>query len=156
MKRYNVIPEETNAFMRALLKDSVFDNFKARDIDIRIFTEFKINCIKYDTEKEDEEKEKKLEYIFWHEIKEYIIGIIKGKKLPKHMKIVFAIPEDSLEKFHPNAASLFLNVVYENNEVTITTGTSQKKFEMNKNIDDTWENFVVSFFKKNSINIVEI
>lgn len=155
MKLYNVIPEETNNFMNKLLKEGIFDNFQVRDIDIKTFTQFKIDCVKYKIENSQDEENPKIQFLTWVEIKDYVINIIKGKKLPQHIKLIFSIPDDSLEKIHENAGSLFINLTYENNQVTILTGNSQKKFELNKNVDDAWDKFVINFFKKNGLNIRE-
>lgn len=152
MKQYKIIEDETNLFMNKLLRENIFNNFQVRDIDIRTFTDFKISGVNL---KSDEANDK-ITFITWNEIKNYIINIIKGKELPKHIKIIFSIPDEALEKIHPNASSLFINLIYENKQVSMITGVSQKNFEMNKSLDDAWENFVINFFKKNDINIKEI
>lgn len=149
MKQYNISEDETNIFMNKLLRENIFDNFQIRDIDIKTITDFKISGVKL-------AHEENIQFLTWFEIKNHIVSIIKGKELPRHIKIIFSIPDDSLEKIHTNANALFLNLTYENKQVTIITGTSQKKFEMNKSLEDAWETFIVAFFKKNGINIKEI
>jgi hypothetical protein len=78
-----------------------------------------------------------------------VYEIIKLCAKPKLVKIVFA----GTEEIHTNAAALFLNMVYGNDEVTFTTATSQKQFAMDKTLDDAWEIHVMEFFAKAGITV---
>ena len=73
--------------------------------------------------------------------------------MPRQMKIIFSCGAESACAIHPNAAALFLNIVYENGVIFISTGASQKLFSMDKSLDEKWEEYVNFFFSKNGIPV---
>lgn len=150
MLAFSIEQEEIKIFMNKLLKEESFDK-----LDVRTFSLETI--VKYDIlgniNKDYLEEGDKRNYIKWKELKPYILSIIKGDRKPKYIKIVFSLDEDVVENLCDNASAMFLNINYQNNILTGTTGTSQKSFSLDKKEDKIWEDMILKFFKKNGINI---
>ncbi len=144
----------TKGFMGALLKKEVFDNFQLREAAITTFASFEIQGILNKSHFENPEEISR-NYCLWSEIKAFAFEIIKGNKLPKSIKIVFSAGEELIAEISDNASALFINIIFENNEVIIITGTSLKTFSLDKSVEFLWDEWVCSFFEKNGLSLSE-
>ena len=70
------------------------------------------------------------------------------------MKYVFAYSDEKALTFHPNAKACFVNIIFKNDVVTVSTGTAQIEFSMNHDLDQVWDSFVSEFFK--ALGITEV
>ena len=93
----------------------------------------------------------------WRTIKPLCYNIIKGQKVPLRFKIIFMMPTEIVLKFLDDEGldfepieinALFLNVKFENNALTCTTGTSMKIFTLDKSLEDAWECKMMRFLDK--------
>lgn len=152
------IPElELKDFMNKLIKEETFDAFEIRGVEINSFTKIEISGIQDKDFLSDDEKELELKkYCTWKKLRPYVFNIIKGNKRPRSIKIVFSLENEKLSLIHENASALFLNMNFENNEISFTTGVSQKSFSMDKSLDVSWDDYVVEFFKESKITILHI
>ena len=94
-------------------------------------------------------------YCFWQEIRHYAFEIIKGQKLPKNIKIIFSLPEHKNNMVCSIPATFFLNMIFEQNTVTCTTGCSLKPFSFDKTAEYAWDEWVLSFFHQLKIAIIK-
>ena len=131
-------------FMQHLFVLETFSNFEVRGITIHGFTYFEISG-----EKAPSQEDEKASYCTWEELRPYVRHIIKGKDKPRAMKLIFSHAEP--EKTHPNAAALFINIVYEGDKILCTTATSQKNFDLTRAVDTEWDSWVKIFFNQNGI-----
>jgi hypothetical protein len=142
----------------------MFDEFQVSFIELNTFTKFNISCDinkKFLSSDEIEINEGR-ELITWSEIKDIIYYIIKGNKTPTYMKIVFTLPKDkiadmvtknNLNTLPNNINGLFINILYENNILKCTTGSSVNIFTLDKTLENYWDSSVKLFFKKHDITI---
>jgi hypothetical protein len=142
----------------------MFDEFQVSFIELNTFTKFNISCDinkKFLSSDEIEINEDR-ELIKWSEIKDIIYYIIKGNKTPTYMKIVFTFPKDKiadmvtknhLKTLPNNINGLFINILYENNILKCTTGSSVNIFTLDKTLENYWDSSVKQFFKKHNITI---
>lgn len=95
--------------------------------------------------------------ISWRALKPLCYNIIKGQKVPLRFKIIFMMPtqmvlsflDDEGLDFEPiEINALFLNVKFENNALTCTTGTSMKIFTLDKSLEDAWECRIMKFLDR--------
>ena len=77
-------------FMNYLFKSNIFDNLETREIKINTFINFEINGT-INKDFFDLDSEIKRKYCLWSEVKPYIFNIIKGKRLPKYIKIILSV-----------------------------------------------------------------
>jgi hypothetical protein len=73
-------------------------------------------------------------------------GENQGAK-PRYIKIVFAMSDENARAVHENSAALFLNLVYENDEITLSTGSSQRSFSLDKSVGNAWDECIEGFLK---------
>ncbi len=147
---FSIEEYEVKNFMQRLLREDSFDKLEVRSI-------FLETIVKYDIlgniNKEYLKEDDKRYFVKWKELKPYIVSLIKGNIKPKVFKIVFSLDDNSVNNLCDNANAMFLNIIYQNNIITGTTGTSQKTFSLDKKEDKIWEDIVLKFFKKICINI---
>ncbi len=142
---------EVKSFMNKILREDCFDNFELRNVEIQSFVRVDISG---KTSKEfNEEEQEDVFFCKWRKIKPRIFDFVKGKIKPAYMKFVISAPKELLEKISDNAAALFLNFVFEKDMVVCTTGTAQKNFALNKELDLAWEEYVKEFFKEIGIAV---
>ena len=107
----------------------------------------------------DIEKEELAEspYAPWSMLKPYCFNMIKGKRTPLSMKLVFSMPPHSIAAFlnkndisiNPDTVNgLYLNIRYENRQLCVITGTSLSSFTLDKSVENAWDTAVGQFIKK--------
>ena len=113
----------------------------------------KINRNYYSEEEFNELPEK--EYICWRDIKKTVLGFMKDGKLPVKMKLILMFNKDNVNRLiemnnipiHPdNVRALFMNVIYSENRLSITTGTSLNVFTMDKTLEELWDKTVEKYY----------
>lgn len=154
--------EEQKAFTSGLFLGELFDSFLVREANITTFNSFSIDGRVRQGYYSDEELEENQieEYSSWKTLKAFCFSLIKGKRLPERFHIVFMLSPDGKERFVKNRVAgiepesvggLYLNVHYENNEMTVVTGTSMNIFTLDKTLEREWDESVKQFLKKKGI-----
>lgn len=151
-------------FMNNLLKEQMFDDFEVSNIEVSTLTKFNISCDinkKYlSTDEKEILGERKL--VTWAEIKDIVFNIIKGNKTPTSLKIVFSLPHNKITNIlsknqlnvtADNVNGLFINILYEDNLLKCTTGTSLKIFTLDKTLENYWDDSIKKFLKKHGIAV---
>lgn len=145
--------DDTKSFMNLLLKGNTFDSFLFRQGEITTFATFiwegKRNMDFYSS---DEIEQGLSSFTTWEEMRPFVFQAIKGNKLPKHIKLVFSLSEEKTVHL-PNTKAAFLNILFKDNVILCTTAISQETFSMEQSGEKLWEEYVLKFFKKNSIRI---
>ena len=138
MKAFSIQEPDIKEFMHHLFTHDTFINFEVRGVVVHSFTYFEISG---ETEGGA--------YCSCGQLRPYVRNIIKGKEKPRTMKIILA--RGNPESLHPNASALFLNIMYEGDKINFTTACSQKKFELNKEVDIEWDRWAAAFFEEKGI-----
>ena len=137
-------------FMGKLLKEETFDAFEVRSAEISMHFNIEIHgLLNKSLLPEGEIPERN--YILWGEARPLVFGFIKGKVKPKSIKIVLSLPPDEVEKLHKNASAYFINILFENDSILITTAASEKVFSMDKSVISSFNDYVAEFFGRNGI-----
>jgi len=156
---------EVKSFMAALLMSDTFDFFEVRGADITTLTHFNISGQKLltgapaessDDDGDNDNKPVKASYCKWAEIRPFAHNIIKGGVRPSYLKIIFSMEPAEAVKLHENSAAMYLNIMYNGEEVYFTSATAQRGFSLDKSLDHVWEDYLREFFKTNRINAREI
>lgn len=158
--------EEQKNFTAGLFIGDMFDSFLVREAQIVTFNSFSIDGRVRQGYYSDEELEENRieEFSSWKAIKPFCFSLIKGKRLPESFKIVFMLSPEVREKFvsarvpgmaQDQVGGLYLNICYENGEMTCVTGISLNIFTMDKTLEREWDESVKQFFKKREIPFVE-
>lgn len=152
MNVFYICSGEVKSFMNKILRETFFDNFELRNVEIQSFAKFDIDGRinqKFMAAQRGADTPENTEEFFckWGKIKPYVFELVKGKTKPVYMKFIISAPKNVLSQVSDNAAALFLNFVFENDMVVCTAGTSQKTFSLNKELELAWAEYVTKFFK---------
>lgn len=146
-------------FMNDLLAGDTFDHFLLTEASIHTSTTFTldghINAPYYSSEEFESIPEKHI--ASWGSLKPYCYMVMKGRKLPVRFKIILLCPPDLLDKILKESGltvdtseinGLFLNIRFENNILTLTSGISLQTFTLDKTLDSLWDNYLRSLLGK--------
>jgi hypothetical protein len=153
--------EDTKECMAKLLKDTIFDEFLCTSFEMVGF--YKINIdgqirMEY-LSPEEKEIIGERRYIKWVDLKQNIFEMIKGRKTPTTLKVVFGLKDGAkdslLEKINfleSNAINNFtFSFIYENKRIKIVTGTNYATFTLDKQAEQYFDDNMLKFFKKHDI-----
>lgn len=99
-------------------------------------------------------------YAYWGEQRGLILSMIKGKRTPLAFKFVFLLSPEEQDKLLTqyqieipanNISGLFLNLHFDQDTLTCTSGTSLNIFTMDKTLEQAWESYIIDFFHKQQI-----
>ena len=158
--------EEQKTFTSGLFVGEIFDGFLVREATIVTYNSFTIDGrIRHGYYSDEELEENKIEeFSSWKVLKPTCFSLIRGKRLPESFRIVVVLPTEAKERFvekHVPGMSpdlvggLYLNINYENNGMTVVTGTSMNMFTMDKTLEREWDESVKRFFQKHGIAVSE-
>lgn len=137
-------------FMNKLLKEEIFDGFECRTAIINSFARFEITGVPAKGKTDAETAEKPI-YCLWRTIRPHVFNIIKGSERPKTMKIILAMGGSEMELNFPEASALFLNILFDEGKITLTTGTAEKKLSFQKDLDNSWGKYIQDMLQHNNI-----
>lgn len=149
--------KEIKEFLNGLFTDERYESFYLFSVKLDSSVSYdidgKINREFYDEDEFSELTEK--EYICWRDIKKTVLGFMKDGKLPVKMKLILMFNKDNITRLiemnnipiHPeNVRALFMNVLFSDNKLSVTTGTSLNVFTMDKSLEDLWDATVEKYY----------
>lgn len=142
-------------FMGKLLGSTLFDTYFLIEASITTFNNFFIDGhLQKDYYSQQELEENGLDeqpFSTWAQVRPHCFQLIKGKKTPLNVKIVLQLPPCDVEKFLQESGfvinvhdinGLYLNIYYDENGITCTTGTSLRIFSLDKTFENAWDNYI--------------
>lgn len=155
---------EVKDCMQKLLLADTFDSFSFIDGSITTFATFHfdgyIQKDFYNTEEQALLLEQGKEYSSWSEMRDYCYHVIKGKNTPLSFKFVLSLAKDNVQKLLAHnlpsqdiatIQGLYLNLQYDQGELTCITGTSMKTFTMDKTLEHLWDDTAMKYLKQKEI-----
>ena len=156
-------------FMNKLLRTEVFDHFLLQEAVITSGASYVIDGHITKGYYTDEEVEtmgiigyKMLPFSL---LRGNCFDLIKGKKTPNSFKFVFLLSPENLKKTLASSGSsytendisgVFLNLKYQNQLLTLTTGISYNIFSTDKSLESNWDKLVCRFLYQNDIKFEEL
>ncbi|WMI81656.1 DUF5721 family protein [Anaerotignum sp. MB30-C6] len=140
---------DTKLLMALLLKGDTFDQFTVRQAEVFSYASLTINGTKDESYLTEEDPEP---YCLWADIKPFVFQAVKGKTLPRSMKIVLSLPKNKTEKY-PNAKAVFLNLLFREGTLLCTTSVAEETFSLEQKATKQWDEDVLQFFKEHQITI---
>lgn len=95
------------------------------------------------------------DYELWGNVKETVFSLIKGKRLPISFKVILMFNRENVDRLiemnnlpisKDDISGLFFNINYEDEKLTITTGTSLKIFTLDKTLENIWDDTVGKYY----------
>ncbi len=151
--------KDTKQFMSHLLIKGTWDNFLLSEATLMMANPFTISGEinrSFFTNEEYEALSDKT-YMLWSQIKPFCYSIIKGNKVPTAMKIIFVLPKNIETEILTNADStiaaddidrLFVNVRYNENGITLITGTCLHTFTLDKTLEHAFDHYIKNFLNQ--------
>lgn len=151
-------------FMNKLLKSEIFDHFLLQEAVIVSGASYVIDGhITKDFYSEDELEMMGIsgyEILPFAQLRGNCFDLIKGKRTPSSFKFIFQLSPENLKKTLASTGSaytendvtaVYLNLMFQNQTLTLTTGISYKVFSLDKSLEHQWDALVQNFLKKNEI-----
>ena len=91
--------------------------------------------------------------------------LIKGRQTPSSFKFLFLLSPENMEhtlsSLHSaftvsDISGFFINIRYQSQLLTLTTGISYNIFSADKTLDSEWDKLVMKFLANNDINFKEL
>jgi hypothetical protein len=91
--------------------------------------------------------------------------LIKGKKTPASFRFVFELSPENLRRTLDSVRSsytvsdlsgVFINLKFQNQMLTLTTGISYRIFSADKSLDAEWDTLVIKFLTRHQIAFEEL
>lgn len=152
-------------FMHQLFLTDTFDCFRVPEACITTFSTFQIDGSLqkgYYTKEELEELHAGQEQaVSWSQLRPFCFQLIRGKKTPLNLKIIFRLPVAHLERLLSQGAfgytpadvgGLFLNIHFDGTSLSCTTGISMRLFTLDKSLEQEWDRRVQKFFLERGVS----
>ena len=156
-------------FMNQLLRSEIFDHFLLQEAVITTAATYTINGqITKDFFSKEELEELQFQeqkFLPFSMLRTNCFDLIKGKKTPSAFRFVFLLSPINQEKTIVSVSShyttsdvsgMYINLKYQNQLLTLTTGVSYTIFSTDKTLEKEWDKMVMKFLKQHQILFEEI
>ena len=160
---------EIKDFMNKLLRSETFDHFLLQEAVIHSGASYiidgKLNKEFYDQTELEELGIEQFRFLPFSMLRSNCFDLIKGKKTPTSFKFVFLLSPDNLSRTLASTGTVFtenditgiyLNLKYQNQLLTLTTGISYTIFSTDKTLELQWDLLVKKFLNQNEISYEEL
>ena len=160
---------DIKVFMNKLLRSETFDHFLLQEAVITGAAQYiidgRINPEYFSEEELEDSKLTGYSILPFSMLRGNCFDLIKGRKTPTSFKFVFLLsPENqkkTLESLHTSFTEkdirgFYLNLKFQNNTLTLTTGVSYQIFTMDKSLEEEWDKLVIRFLKQQEISFDEL
>lgn len=155
---------DVKQFMQLLFQTSSFDFYEMVSATLRTDMDYQIdgrwNHDFFDENEIDTHKLSDYTYLPWSLAKDKIFALIKGKKTPTVMKLIFKMSTGNLESLlHAINSSqnindidgVHLNITFQNQKLNVTCSVSYKIFNLDKSLEQEIFNDFVTLLKSNNV-----
>lgn len=155
---------EIRDFMNKLLCTDLFDHFLLPEATISTYVTHTIdghtNKEFFSPEDEQYETLQENNICPFSLLRPTCYQLIKGNRTPSSFKFVLQLSDEKQKRTletvdcnirNEDIAGMFLNLKFQNQKLTCTTGISYQIFTMDKSLDQEWDRLVTLFFKKHKI-----
>lgn len=156
-------------FMNKLLCQEVFDHFLLQEAAIRTNVAYTINGTLlpdfYTGEELAENNLSLLSFVPYGLLRNQCFQLIRGKRTPSYFKFSLLLSPDNLKRTlaqtgssftEQDISAVFLNIRFQNAELTVTTGISYRIFSTDKTLEHEWDSLLKKFLKKHEISYEEL
>ena len=160
---------EKKEFMNLLLRSETFDNFLLSEASSHAAVSYEIdgrlNESVFSSEELDSQQLAGLTHMPYGRLRPVFFELIKGRATPSYFKFVLMLSPSNLQKtilasgtaISPaDLLGAYLNILYQNGQLLLTTGVSYRVFIPDKSFEKEWEKFTINFLKRNSVVFSEI
>lgn len=159
---------DIKSFMNTLLRSEVFDHFLLQEAVITGAATYTINgqLTKnfYSEEELEELALKGHRFLPFSMLRTNCFDLIKGRKTPSAFRFVFLLSPANQEKTISAVSSsytsldisgMYINLKYQNGQLSLTTGIAYNIFSTDKTLESEWDKMVMKFLKQHEITFEE-
>mgnify|MGYP007070316380 CR=1 FL=1 len=146
-------PKKLREFNRHLFTLNTFDDFLVTEA--HFTTAFRTDFTgQLPKEEDSEETASAAPCVSWAVLRPIALELVRGKEAPRSFSIVMKLPEERASALlaaagaDPEDVSLYLNIRYANEEMTVTSGTTQKTFSLDKTGEKVWDKQAEAFLSR--------
>lgn len=156
-------------FMHKLLCTDTFDHFLLPEASIRTYADFSIDghlhADFFDQADEGFQQLSECRIAPFSMLRPMCFSIIRGNHPPLSFRFVFQLSPDNQRRtilqsgtsFLPeDVTAMFLNLHYQGQELTCTTGISYASFTLDKSLEQEWERLIPVFLRSHQIPFEEL
>lgn len=156
-------------FMNKFLRSEIFDHFLLQEGVIHSAASYvidgRVNKGFYSENELEELSLKDCSFLPYAMLRGNFFDLIKGKKTPSSFKFVLLLSPENLRRTLTSTGSsfsenditgVFINIRYQNQLLTLTTGISYNIFSTDKTLDTEWDRLVRQFLKQHEIAFEEL
>ncbi|MDD6291183.1 MAG: DUF5721 family protein [Lachnospiraceae bacterium] len=156
-------------FMNKFLRSEIFDHFLLQEGVIHSAASYvidgRVNKGFYSENELEELSLKDCSFLPYAMLRGNFFDLIKGKKTPSSFKFVLLLSPENLRRTLTSTGSsfsenditgVFINIRYQNQLLTLTTGISYNIFSTDKTLDNEWDRLVRQFLKQHEIAFEEL
>lgn len=156
-------------FMNKFLRSEIFDHFLLQEGVIHSAASYvidgRVNKGFYSGNELEELSLKDCSFLPYAMLRGNFFDLIKGKKTPSFFKFVLLLSPENLRRTLTSTGSsfsenditgVFINIRYQNQLLTLTTGISYNIFSTDKTLDNEWDRLVRQFLKQHEIAFEEL
>ena len=160
---------EKKEFMHLLLCSSLFDNFLLSEASIHTAVLYDIdghlNQSFFSAEELADNQLEGLAYMPYSRLRPVFYELVKGKSTPTSFKIVLMLSPSNLKNtIQASGTSIaaadilgaYMNILYQKEQLILTTGVSYRTFIPDKSFERDWEKFTINFLNRNKVIFSEI
>ena len=149
-------------FMKKFLLTDSFDRFLLLEGAVTTFNTFRMDGALqksyYTQQEQDLLTERTLS--LWGEVRPFCLELIKGKRTPLSFRFTLQLSAQNTQKLLEQSGigipasqvrGLLMNLRYDNQALSCTTGTSLSVFTMDKKLDHAWDDMVQRYFRQQGI-----
>ena len=152
---------EIKNFMAHLLSRETFDQFYLVEASVKMNISYHLDGhLNHDFFDTDTAEKPDRDYCLWREARPFVFNIIKGKRLPLGCKIVLGLPKGTIAFLikesqctfsEEEIEGIYLNILYEQKKLTITTGISYRTFSLDKSLEHNVDDHMKKFLRDKKI-----
>ena len=156
-------------FMNKLLRSETFDHFLLQEAVIRTGATYSIDGTISTEDFSSEELEiygiQDCKFLPFGMLRKKCFDLIKGTHTPSVFRFIFLLSPANLtrtlESLHSDltpqdVTGMFLNIRYQNQTLTLTTGVSYRIFTPDKSFEHEWDRLILKFLRQNEIAFEEL
>ena len=155
---------DVKEFMNIFLRTDTFDSFLLSEGSITTCMTYLLDgharADFFSPEDDPYELVAQEEYIPFSLVRPVCFQIIRGKRTPSSFKFVFQLSSENQARTissiggsfsSEDIQGMYLNLIYQNQQLTCTTGVSCRVFFMDKSLEHAWDEMVKRFLKNHKI-----
>ncbi len=176
---YNFVQEEVfmtalsilnvKEFMNILLRSDAFDSFLLSEGAITTYMTFHLDGHSktdfFSPEDETYTLVSQEKYVPFSLVRPACFDLIKGRRTPSSFQFVFQLSSHNQARTlaaidssfsTEDISGMYLNLKYQNRQLTCTTGVSCRIFSLDKSLEQSWDELVKRFLKTHEIAFEEL